>query len=652
MLVFDIETDNLLYDVTKVHCMTIYDTIENKFSQFRPLEVARGVNLLQGAINNDIPISGHNIINYDIPVLEKLYGLKVPREKRGNVVDTLVLSRLMFGDIKDKDMALYRQGVMPGYLVGSHSLKAWGYRLGVLKGTYAAEHKDAWKTFNDDMLKYNEQDVVVTNALFKYEWKYFGEHGYTHESLILEHKAEWLMSKQERNGFTFDVPKALELEKILRARQAILTSKLLSIVPQIPDKLFVPKRDNKHLGYKAGVPIQRYKDFNPNSRQQIEWLIEEHFKYKPASPDLWDTVDKQIKRRGLKISSVKDTKAISSLKDRLKIDDVTFSYIKTDKSASKELRDLASVMEESLLIGKRLGQLIDGKYGWLKVVKSDGKIHGSVNPCGTVTGRATHSYPNVAQVPAVNSPYGKECRSLFKCPKGWYEVGADACGLELRCLAHFMHPYDNGAYAHEILTGDIHTANQKAAGLAERSQAKVFIYAYLYGAGDERIGKIVGGTSKDGKRLKAKFLEHTPALTQLRESIESTLVLSERYVNGKPIIEWKRRYLKGLDKRPLHVRSLHSSLNLLLQSAGALICKYWTVTLEERLVALGLDHGKDFQFMAWIHDEVQVACRTKEIAEVVLKEAQSAMRDSQEHFGFRVQLDTDGKIGENWCDCH
>lgn len=288
--------------------------------------------------------------------------------------------------------------------------------------------------------------------------------------------------------------------------------------------------------------------------------------------------------------------------------------------------------------------------GWLKCVKEDGRIHGTVNPCGAVTGRATHSSPNVAQVPAVGSPFGKECRELFTVPNGWYQVGVDASGLELRCLAHFMYPYDHGAYAHEILNGDIHTANQKAAGLPERSQAKTFIYAFLYGAGDEKIGKIVHGDAKDGKRLKKEFLEKTPAIAELRAAIENTLVAQRGY-KGE-IKRWKRKYLKGLDGRPLHVRSVHSALNLLLQSAGALLCKKWICLVEENLIKLGLDHGEDFQYMGWIHDEIAVACRTKEIAETVVKVAQDSMREAQAYYGFRVQLDTEGKIGKNWSETH
>lgn len=623
MLFFDIETDGLLDTVTQAHCLVIIDEYDN-VTKYRPSEVHQGAKRLLEAIREGDFICGHNIINFDIPALTKLYSdtFTVPYKLQKNVVDTLVLSRLIYGNIKDSDSGLLRIGKLPGKLYGSHSLKAWGYRLGELKGSYAEETTDAWAQYSEEMLTYCVQDVVVTKKLYE---KLMSKN-YPQEPITLEHQAQWLMAKQERNGFPFNVFAAQELEVELRSRSATLDAILRQQVPPIPDKVFTPKRDNKTKGYFKGVPIQKYKDFNPNSRQQIEWLIKNHFKYLPNNEELFEEGT-----------------------DRLKIDDITFGYLKADPDAPEALRKLAGVFEEYLMITKRLGQLIDGKYGWLKCVKEDGRIHGSVNSCGAVTGRATHAAPNVAQVPSIGSPYGKECRSLFTVPEGWYQAGVDASGLELRCLAHFMYPYDNGAYAHEILNGDIHTANQLAAGLPERNQAKTFIYAFLYGAGDAKIGKIVHGDAKDGKRLKRKFLSKTPAIADLKAAITNALVAED--FRGR-VTRWKRRYLKGLDGRPLHVRSIHSALNLLLQSAGALICKKWIILLEENLIAQGLDHGKDFQYMAWVHDEVQIACRTKEIAETVVKVAQDSMRQAQDFFGFRVQLDTEGKIGKNWADCH
>lgn len=633
MLVFDIETNGLYQDVTQLFCITILDTRNTEYKQYSEDRCTKGVLWLYEQWQQGETVVGHNIINYDLPVLAKLYSwFKITQELKDNTVDTLVLSRLIFSHLEDTDAALMRKGTLPKKLYKSHSLKAWGYRLGELKGTYG-DAPDAWEKFTPEMLDYNKQDVVVTKCLYDY----LAAKHYPQGAVDLEHAVAWLMSKQEKNGFPFDKEKALVLEAELRSRAGELKAEMVKIVPAYPDKIFIPKRDNKRLGYKAGVPVQKYKEFNPNSRQQIEWLIRTHYNFEPSNPDCYDIAD--------------DTTPLHDC--RLKIDEESLHMMQNELGENNQLSRILKDIEELLMLNKRLGQLADGKNAWLSMIDTDGRIHGSVIPNGAVSGRATHSRPNVAQVPHVGSPYGKECRELFNSGD-WYQAGIDACGLELRCLAHFMYPYDAGKYAHTILNGDIHTMNQKAAGLPTRNDAKRFIYAFLYGAGDEKIGKLIGEDAKAGKKIKKKFLDATPAIAALRHAVENALVYPADYSHGFRKQKWKRHYLLGLDKRHLHVRSVHSALNLLLQSAGALVCKKWIVLTEKRLLARGFKHGwdGDFALMAWIHDEQQIACRTKEIAEIVVEEAQKAMRDTQAFFNFRVQLDTEGIIGKNWADCH
>lgn len=633
MLMFDIETNGLLKDVNVLHCMCIYDTEKDKMFRFDPKTVLDGVHKLQEEVNKGGQICGHNIINYDIPALEKLYpnDFHITYSQQKQIVDTLVLARLIYSNIDVIDLGFMKSGRLPKILYKSHKLMAWGYRLGVLKGTYG-EQEDAWASYNPEMLDYNEQDVWVTKALYEK----LTSQKYSEKAIGLEHEVAWLMAKQERNGFKFDIEGAKKLTEVLESKQAIIQSNLLAKIPEIPDKIFIPKRDNKRLGYKAGVPVQKYKTFNPNSRQQIEYVFRKMYKYNPSNLDLYDIPDMD---ENPKVENY-----------RLKMDDETMNFIKADPECPDELKEIAGLIQESLMLKKRLGQIADGSNAWIDAYDpDDGCIHGRVIPNGAVSGRATHSHPNVAQVPHVGSPYGAECRRLWNSGE-WVQAGIDACGLELRCLAHFMFPYDSGKYAHTILTGDIHSMNQQAAGLPERNQAKTFIYAFLYGAGDGKIGKIIHGDALDGKRIKRKFLKATPAIKSLRDTVQNAIVETDR---GR-VIRWKRHYLKGLDGRLLHVRSPHSALNLLLQSAGALICKKWIVRTEERLIARGLKHGwdGDFAYMAWVHDEIQVACRTKEIADIVCQEAQQAMRDAQAFFKFRMQLDTEGIIGHNWCDCH
>lgn len=446
MLFFDIETDGLLDTVSTVHCMVIINDAGEVF-KYRPNEIEEGIKKLLSSES----ICGHNVIAFDIPVLSKLYGVKFDHDK---VVDTLVLSRLVYSNINDYDAPLVRRGVLPSNLFGRFSLKAFGYRLGNLKGTYAEDNETAWEAFNEDMLEYCIQDVEVTKDLYnKLVSKKFTEH-----ASEIEHKAQWLCQKMEHNGFYFDTNKALDLKMKLEKEYLRIVDELTEYAPKIPDKVFIPKRDNKRLGYQAGVPIQRYKEFNPNSRQQLYYILNDHYEYK----FLDCMYDIEVDSKGKETSR------------KLKLNEETLKAISKDQKATDEIRRIAELYSKSFMLSKRLGQLAEGSNAWLKLVGKDHKIHGRINPNGAVSGRATHNSPNVAQVPAVSAEYGKECRELFGVPEGWYQAGVDCSGLELRCLAHYLYPYDNGEYAHEILNGDIHTANQKNAGLETRNQAKTF----------------------------------------------------------------------------------------------------------------------------------------------------------------------------------
>jgi DNA polymerase I-like protein with 3'-5' exonuclease and polymerase domains len=289
------------------------------------------------------------------------------------------------------------------------------------------------------------------------------------------------------------------------------------------------------------------------------------------------------------------------------------------------------------MLQKRIGQLSEGNNGWLKLVKN-GKLHGRVNPNGAVTGRATHQNPNLGQVPSLSSEYGKECRELFTVPKGWKLMGADASGLELRCLAHYMHRYDDGEYVDVVLNGDIHTVNQIAAGLPSRADSKRFIYSYLYGGGDQLVGEIVGGGATEGKKIKKEFLDKTPALKSLREAVVTAASAG---------------YIVALDGRRIAIRSPHAALNSLLQSAGALICKQWLVEFQTAMYMKGYTHGwkGDYCLCAWVHDEIQVAVR-EDLAEKVGNIAVQTIRKVTEVFNLKCPLDGEFNIGNSWAETH
>lgn len=566
-------------------------------------------------------VYGHNLIDYDIPVLQKLY----PKWRApAKVIDTLVTARMRWAHIKETDFALMRKGKLPGKLVGRHSLEAWGCRMGILKGDYG-KGDNAWEHWSEEMQTYCERDTLVTRELVLR----IRQAGVSPESIETEHELADYLSKQQRNGVPFDMEAAIALQGKLSARREELAQVLRDEFKQfyVRGKEFTPKRDNKKLGYVAGAPMTHLKlvDFNPTSRDHIANRLQQLYNWKPESYT----------------GSGKPQVDEGSLKG------MSFPIV-------KELR-------EYLLVSKRLGQLAEGNEAWLRAAddsrSTGGKltgmyhVHGSVNQSGAVTHRATHLKPNLAQVPKVGVPYGEDCRALFTVPKGWLMLGADASGLELRCLAHYMAKYDGGAYGKIILEGDIHSANRAALGdlvpqdKKGRDIAKTFIYAYLYGAGDEKLGSIVEpGSSPDrqkrlGAQLRKNFEGNTPALKYLVEAVKA-----KRAKDG---------YLTILDGRRAFVRHEHATLNTLLQCAGALICKRWIVESNRRMTREFGPQGWTGQWssLLWIHDEIEWAVRAA-IAEAARLIALQSIAAMTEHFNFRVPLVGDAKLGVNWSQVH
>ncbi len=586
-LVFDLEANGLYYDASVIHCLVAKDLDTGDLHKFGPDKVEQGLKLLMQAEL----IIGHNVIAYDIPLASKLYTwFAVPRER---VVDTLVLSRLIFTNLSDRDYQSRAQ--MEGKLIGSHSLRAWGMRLGILKDDY----QGGFESFSEEMLAYNVQDVVVTERLYE---KLSKHEALSEKASVLEHEVAHIVAQQERHGFVFDVKAAEELTARLQIRRGELEQKLQDTFQPWEEVVgeFIPKVNNKARGYVKGVPILKTKTvvFNPGSRHHIANRLKAFHNWVPKefTPD-----------------------------GRAKVDEAVLEKLPYPE---------AKLLTEYLMVQKRLGMLAEGTNAWLKMVKEDGRIHGEVITNGAVTGRATHRNPNVAQTPAVGAPYGKECRSLFSTPHGRLLVGVDVSGLELRMLAHYMAHYDGGRYGKEVVDGDVHTANQKAAGLETRNQAKTFIYAFLYGAGPEKIGSVVGKGAKHGKLLKERFLQKTPALAQLIGAVQQAA---------------NRGYLLGLDGRRLHIRSSHAALNTLLQSAGALVCKQWMVEVDRMLTLEQWSHK--VQQVAWVHDECQFEC-DPDIAEEFGKKCVECITKAGDFFDILIPLTGEYKIGKNWAETH
>mgnify|MGYP003336301866 FL=1 len=590
-LLFDIETDGLLDTVTKVHCIVTRDVDTDEENVFVGDDCEKGFEFLQKAEM----LVGHNIIAFDIPVLEKVFGRQLTTVNQ-TLRDTLVMTRTIWPDRRDRDFKLFRNGKLPAKMIGSHSLKAWGFRIGELKGEFG-EDTD-WQEFTEEMLDYCRQDVVVNLKLYKK----IADLNYSEDAIQLEHDIHTILTQQQADGFPFNEQEASELFITLDERRRAIEKELSERQPPwIEEQEFVPKANNAKLGYEKGVPFIKTKEipFNPNSREHIARMLMEKYDWKPT----------EFTETG-----------------QPKVDDRVLNGLDYPE---------AELLGEYLMIQKRIGQLAEGEQAWMKLSKN-GVIHGRVNHMGAVTSRCTHSNPNCGQIPSVSAPYGRECRSLFHAPTDYLVCGVDVSGLELRCLAHFMAIYDGGEYGDILLNGDIHTANQLAAGLPERSMAKTFIYGFLYGAGDEKIGKIIGKGKRDGAKLKRDFLKKTPALDKLRNAVRKSA---------------QRGYLVGLDKRKMPIRSDHASLNTLLQGCGAILCKRWVVEFHRLLKERGYEHKKDYWQAAFVHDEVQVIVR-KEIGDDIGRLCIEAIKKAGEYYSFRLPLDGEYKLGRSWAETH
>jgi len=574
-LVFDIETDDL--KATKVWCIVAQDVDTNEIFKFPPNKLDDGVKLLQSADR----LIGHNIIGFDVPMIKKFFDVDLTNKE---LLDTLVLSRL-FNPTRE----------------GGHSLEKWGYKLGFNK----IEFED-YQNYSSDMLNYCVRDVQLNTLVLK-ELKKEAK-GFSKESVCLEHDIADIMKRQEKDGFKFhEINANLLLAELRQEMQSIEDEVHETFQPKwVDDKLVTPYIRKDGVLSKRGLTDEEYErclnssdyrpfmrqtlqEFNLGSRKQIgEYLTDFGWK-----PDRFTPTGQPI------------------------VDEKTLSEITHIHEAN--------LIAKFLLLQKRIAQI----ESWLESLQEDGRVHGFVIPNGAITGRMTHRNPNLAQVPSSSSPYGKECRSCWIVEEGNKLVGIDASGLELRMLAHYM---DDKEFINEIINGDIHTANQKLAKLKSRDKAKTFIYALMYGAGDEKLGKVVGGNTSDGKRARQYFFDNKPEFKSLRDRVQRAAA---------------KKYLKGIDGRKLYIRNNHAALNTLLQGAGAIVMKKALSLLDNKLKLNTID----YKFVANIHDEWQVEVRESQ-ADFVGLRAVEAITEAGEHFNLRCPLDGEYKIGDNWSETH
>ena len=477
------------------------------------------------------------------------------------------------GDVQD---TLVIGRLLNPSIEGGHSLRAWAERAGgALKEEFDPEQFDVG--VSPEMVQYCQADCEANWSVYEHMETLVEEGGFSWASVELEHRVRELTTIQESNGFEFDFPRACNIYTQHTERMADIEQELQSVFPPIIEERYSDKT-GKRLKDRVTV-------FNPGSRQQVADRL-------TAKGAVW----KELTPGG-----------------KPKVDETTLEQ-------NSHVPEAALVLEY-LTLGKRSGML----RSWLDAMSADGRIHGRVNTCGAVTGRMTHSSPNMAQIPS-DSLY----RQCFTAAEGHKLVGCDASGLELRMLAHYM---QDAEYTDLILHGDIHTHNQKLAGLETRAQAKTFIYALLYGAADERLGSIVGGGSRQGSVMRKRFFSGLPAYGALMSRINKILS--------------KRDTLPGLDGRRLHVRSEHAALNTLLQSAGAIVMKKALVLASDALK----ESGVPYKLVAQVHDEFQVEAPT-EFADLVGATFRQAIIDAGLAFEMRCPLDGEYKIGDTWAETH
>lgn len=584
VLVFDIEANGLLLDATRVWCMTISDEEGNLYS-FLENQMQDGIDMLKSA---DIVVA-HNGMGYDVPVLERLYGCTLPK-----CYDTLIVSRLLYPDFKNHPL-------------GGNALEDWGRFLKFPK----AKYEGGFEKYNDEMLEYNKQDVRLGLKIYQHLVK--ATHPWLKDAIKMEHSVAKIITKQYLNGFTADTGKIADLKALLDKKIQEERGRIDEISPPVVEiktvvdgyevngMLFSKVKEAEAFGFKRRQLVKRERELkilhplNCGSSDQILEALQNLYGWKPTkltekgNPALDDDVLKSIKH------------------------------------------PLAQHIREFRLLKKRM-EFVDQWESFMR----NGRIHGSIITIGAPSGRMAHSDPNMAQIPKVKKPYGKECRSCFKPRDGWKLVGADASGLELRMLAHELAEFDGGAYAEVVSSRDPHEENRRLAGLSTRDQAKSFIYCVVYGGGPAKVGLITGGGRTQGDKLLRSFEKNLPAYKKFKDKIA--------YLFKK-----NKGVLYGLQKRPLPIRVDYAAINTLLQSHGAVVMKVALVLFDEEATR---KFGNDnWAYCANVHDEIQVECDPS-IADSIGKLLVESIRRSGEVLGLRCPLAGEYKIGNDWSETH
>lgn len=626
--VFDLETDGFVKDLTTIWSCGIANPVDGVVTTYTDYDddypsLAEGLARLKAADR----VVAHNLIGFDFQALEKLYPNTITLDQ---CWDSMIVAQLLDPERR------------------SHAIKSFGAEYGYPKGDFTnfmmepVEGQTRAETFVD-MFHYMERDVEINVRIYnelqkqlkadlvhnKIDWR---------QSIDLEHKTNFCLALQGAHGFRLDLDKARDLEGLLREESILLEREMQDTFPPaiVPAKgnwayqeqrwanveTTTPKVGNKTTGTTKGAPYTKVavQQFNVGSRQQIVYrLTSKYPQWKPSK---------------------------FSPSGMVQIDESVLANLKVPE---------AQPLNRYFRVTKQLSQLADGKNGWLKL-EQDGRVHGRVKSVGCRTHRMSHFYPNMAQVDKKDH----RMREVWVADHGHKLVGCDASGLELRMLAHYLAIWDGGSYAEAVIHGsnaegtDAHTRTQKLAGLYDRNSAKSMIYAFLYGAGNQKLAEVA---AIDAKAAGAKV----PAINHkngkaIRDKLMRGITGLENIISVSQERDKRQKWLKGLDGRKIATNGQHSALNTLLQGAGAIVMKQALVEFHFNILPkLGLVDDQ-YQPLGWnyvanVHDEVQITC-APEIAEQVGKAFEEAIRQAGVALNLRCPLDGEAMIGDSWADTH
>ena len=623
---FDLEADGFLNEATQVHCGVFKQLGKKGLTKFRPHQMKEMLEFMEGC---DVLI-GHNILGYDFPLLEKLFGWKY----KGKKVDTLIMSRLL----NPKRQSPYD---CPNKKA-PHSVEAWGYRVGRGK----PEHND-WEHFSEEMLHRCSEDVEIQELIYKALLKEAHGHNWKN-AFLLSFKLFENLQKQEAYGWYVDKP---YMEECINTLTRWIERIDRVIIPRLPTILEVNETKIKGEYKHVTKPFLKSGAY---SKSVLEWFNTTNY-----------SVDSRIvsgpfSRIGFRRVDIDSRVELIDYLLSLGWEPQEYNYNKeTGERTSPKLSKDDPFEGITDKVGKLVAKRIQCKHrrssieGLMKLIREDGAIPSVINNLA-VTGRATHR--NIVNIPSSDSFFGKQMRKMFIARPGMVLVSTDSAGNQLRQLAARM---GDPEYIDTVVNGkqedgtDIHTINQRKAGLPTRGKAKTFIYGLLFGAGDAKIGKIVDGSSAQGKELRERFLEGLPALKKLLDKLISEWRKSakKRFNPKFNTFEYFDGFITGLDGRPIKVASEHQILVYLLQSDEAIQMAAAYNIAHANIEKKGLVYGEDFGFVCWYHDEFTVECKP-EYAEMIKKISEDAIVKAGEFYKIPCPHAGEGNIGYNWYEVH